>query len=509
LVTNQRKAGIVLSYVSMFFSIAIGLIYVPMLLHFLGKSQYGLYQLMGSLIAYMAVMDFGLGNTITRYYSRYLALDDEENQSNVLAISSIIYGLITVVVVIIGIIIYFKLGDMFKNSLTVDELVKAKQIYIIQLVNIAITIPSNIFTSVINSHEKFIFVRGLSILQTVLQPFVVIAVMLYKADVIGLVIVISVFNIGTILIKIYYAMYKIKVKIKLYSWNKILVKEMTVFSFFIFLNMVIDQIYWKTDQLILGIVAGTSVVAVYSIAAQLDQYYINFSSSVNSVFLPRIAAISAKTDDMTEINGMFNKVGRIQYAVMAMMLSGFILYGKSFIVFWAGPDFKDAYYMALIVMVPLIVPLIQSMGIVIIQAKNKHAFRSKMYFGIALLNIALSILLAKRYGGIGCAIGTSIGLIIGNWFVINIYYHKVIGIDILDFAKEILAMSLPIVIVMGIGIITNYFIPSSNILILGMKILVYICVYSVLMWYMGLNTYEKNIFSSIFNKSKKRKGKTI
>ncbi|MBU3188425.1 oligosaccharide flippase family protein [Clostridium bowmanii] len=505
MVNNQRRAGIVLSYISMFLSIAIGLIYVPMLLHFLGKEQYGLYQLMGSLIAYMAVMDFGLANTITRYYSRYLALKDEENQSNVLAISSIIYGVITVIVLIAGVIIYFKLGDIFKNSLTVEELAKAKQIYIIQMVNIVITIPSNIFTAVINSHERFIFIRGLSILQTVLQPFVVIAVMYYKADVIGLVIVISVFNIGTILVKIYYAMFKIRAKIKLYCWNKVLVKEMTVFSFFIFLNMVIDQIYFKTDQIILGIVAGTSVVAVYSIASQLDQYYINFSSSVNSVFLPRIAAITAITDDMTEINGMFNKVGRIQYAIMAMLLSGFIMYGKSFIVFWAGPDFSNAYYMSLIVMIPLLVPLIQSMGIVIIQAKNKHAFRSKMYFGIALLNIALSIPLAKRYGGIGCAIGTAIGLIIGNWFVINIYYHKVIGIDIIDFGKEILSMTPPVAIVMGIGIMINHFIPTSNLVILGIKMIAYVGAYSTLMWFMGLNTYEKDIFAGMFNKINKRR----
>lgn len=502
---NQRRAGIVLSYISMFFSIAIGLIYVPMLLHFLGKEQYGLYQLMGSLIAYMAVMDFGLANTITRYYSRYLALKDEENQANVLAISSIIYTVITVVVLIAGVIIYYKLGDIFKNSLSAEELVKAKQIYIIQMVNIVITIPSNIFTAVINSHEKFIFIRGLSILQTILQPFVVIAVMYYKADVIGLVIVISVFNIGTILIKIYYAMFKIKAKIKLYCWNKVLVKEMTIFSFFIFLNMVIDQIYFKTDQIILGIVAGTSVVAVYSIASQLDQYYINFSSSVNNVFLPRIAAISAKTEDMTEINGMFNKVGRIQYAIMAMLLSGFIIYGKSFIVFWAGVDFTGAYYMSLIVMVPLIVPLIQSMGIVIIQAKNKHAFRSKMYFCIALLNVALSIPLAKKYGGIGCAIGTGIGLVIGNWFVINIYYHKVIGIDVIDFAKEIFKMSPPVVLAMIIGVVTNYFIATSNIEILGVKMILYVCLYMMLMWYMGLNDYEKNIFASMFKKIKKKR----
>jgi len=501
---NQRKAGIVLSYVSMFLSIIIGLIYVPMLLHFLGKEQYGLYQLMGSLIAYMSVMDFGLSNTIIRYYSRYLALKDEENKSNVLAISAIIYGIVTVIVLVAGTIIYFNLDGIFSKSLSVDELIKAKQIYIIMMVNIAITIPSNIFTAVISSHERFIFVRLLTIIQTTLQPFVVIAIMYYKADVIGLVIVQTVFNIGTILIKAYYSLYKIKVKIKLYNFNKPLVREMTIFSFFIFLNVVIDQIYWKTDQLILGIIAGTSAVAVYSIASQLNTYYMNFSSSVNAVFLPQVSAITARTDDMTEINKMFNKVGRLQYVVMTMILSGFVLYGKSFIVFWAGKDFEVAYYISLIVMIPLLIPLIESMGIVILQAKNKHAFRSKMYFIIAIANIALSIPLAKMYGGIGCAIGTSLALIIGNVVIINIYYHKVIGIDIIAFAKEILSMTLPVLISMGIGIGANCFIPTSSIMVLLIKIIVYMCVYFTLMYFMGLNDYEKDIFAGLTKKFKKR-----
>ena len=299
--TNQRKAGIVLSYISMFFSIIIGLIYVPMLLYFLGKEQYGLYQLMGSLIAYMSVMDFGLSSTIIRYYSRYLALNDEENKSNVLAISAIIYGVITVIVLIVGAVVYFQLDAIFLKSLSLNELSKAKEIYIVMMVNIAITIPSNIFTAVISSHERFIFVRLLTIIQTMLQPFVVIAVMYYKADVIGVVLVQTAFNIVTILIKVYYSVYKIKVKIKLYSFNKLLVKEMTIFSFFIFLNMVIDQMYWKTDQLILGIIAGTGAVAVYSIASQLDTYYMNFSYNVNSVFLPQISAIAAKTEDRKSV----------------------------------------------------------------------------------------------------------------------------------------------------------------------------------------------------------------
>jgi len=500
LVTNQRKAGIVLSYVSMFLNITIGFIYVPILLHFLGKSQFGLYQLMGSVIAYMAVMDFGLSATITRYYSKYIALNDKKNQSNVLAISSIIYGAISVLVLIIGAVIYFNLDTIFSNSLTLNELSKAKSIFIIMLINIAITIPSHVFTAIINSHERFLFIRLLSIIQTVMQPFVVIAVMYYKADVIGLVIVQTLFNISVIAIKIYYSFNKIKVKIKLYSWDRDFVKGMIKFSFFIFLNMIIDQIYWKTDQIILGIVSGTSAVAVYSIACQLNTYYILFSININSVFLPRISAISAKTEDMTEINSMFNRVGRIQFAVMSLILTGFILYGKSFIVFWVGKYFEKVYYMSLIVMIPLLIPLIENMGIMVLQAKNKHAFRSKIYFIIAILNIILTIPLAKLYGGIGCAIATSVALFIGNVVIINVYYHKKIGIDIIAFIKEISSMTLSVIISLIIGVTINYFVETPSIIILVFKIIFYLFVFISLMWFMAFNNYEKNIFIGMLNK---------
>ena len=103
---------------------------------------------------------------------------------------------------------------------------------------------------------------------------------------------------------------------------------------------------------------------------------------------------------MSEINDIFKKVGRIQFAIMSLILSGFILYGKDFIVFWAGEDYISAYFMALIVMIPLLIPLIENTGIVILQAKNKHAFRAKIYLFIAILKIIVSVPLAKAYNGI-------------------------------------------------------------------------------------------------------------
>ena len=88
---NQRISGIVLSYISLGINTVVNLIYVPVLLHFLGKSEYGLYQLMGSFIAYFSIMDFGLSNTVIRYFSKYKALNETDKMENVLAMAQKIY----------------------------------------------------------------------------------------------------------------------------------------------------------------------------------------------------------------------------------------------------------------------------------------------------------------------------------------------------------------------------------------------------------------------------------
>ena len=39
---NERKKGAILSYIQVFLSVVVSMIYVPVLLHFLGQSEYGL-----------------------------------------------------------------------------------------------------------------------------------------------------------------------------------------------------------------------------------------------------------------------------------------------------------------------------------------------------------------------------------------------------------------------------------------------------------------------------------
>lgn len=271
---------------------------------------------------------------------------------------------------------------------------------------------------------------------------------------------------------------------------------MFVFSFFIFLNGIVDQVYWKTGQLILGAVSGTAAVAVFSIAIQLSQFYVQFSTGINSVFLPRLSKLAAISEDMREINTMFIKVGRIQYSLLGLIFTGFILFGRRFLSLWVGEALSEAYRMTLVIMIPLTIPLIQNLGILILQAKNKHAFRSIVYAIIAVVNVAISIPLAKRYGGLGCAIATSGCLFLGNGVIINMYYYR-IGIDVIQFFKEIARLSLPVFLAGAGGYFFVGAFPMNGWDSFLIGVLLYSGLYILLLWFFGLNQYEKQLIQSM------------
>lgn len=129
-----------------------------------------------------------------------------------------------------------------------------------------------------------------------------------------------------------------------------------------------------------------------------------------------------------------------------MVIGGFIVIGQYFINVWAGNDYNNAYYIVLLLIVPVTVPLIQNLGIEIQRAKNMHKFRSVIYFLIAIGNVFISIPLVQLFGEMGAALGTAISLIIGNIIVMNWYYQTNIKLDMFYFWKQIL-MLMPCVVI--------------------------------------------------------------
>ena len=96
---NELKSGAVLSYISLFLGTFIQILYTPMMLRLLGQSESGLYALANSVIGYLGVLDFGLGNAIIKYTAKYRALNDKEGEYNLNGMLIIVYSIIALIVI--------------------------------------------------------------------------------------------------------------------------------------------------------------------------------------------------------------------------------------------------------------------------------------------------------------------------------------------------------------------------------------------------------------------------
>ena len=280
-----------------------------------------------------------------------------------------------------------------------------------------------------------------------------------------------------------------------------MLKEILGFSIFVFMSALIDLLYWATDKILIGSLIGTVAVAVYNIGGTFTTMLQNMSSVIDGVFGTRVTALVLSKCSMESISTLLIRIGRLQYLIVSFLLSGYIVFGKQFIYFWAGPEYKLAYYVGLFTMLPLVVPLIQSIAFSTIVAQNKHQFRAIIYGIIAIVNIVATYFCIPKYGVVGAAICTGLAYIVGNGIIMNIYYYYVTKLNIPLFWKNILSMSVvPIGCIICFGImLKEWFVISTF-----SKLIVYIGLYSIvfisLSWVLTMNNYEKKLIKDLVAK---------
>ncbi|WP_302214586.1 oligosaccharide flippase family protein [uncultured Prevotella sp.] len=492
---NQLKAGAALNYVSICLNMVVGLIYTPYMLRMLGQSEYGLYSLAASIIAYLTVLDLGFGNAIVRYTAKFRAEGKQREQEEMFGMFFILYIGIGVIAMIAGSMLSLNVENMFSRAMTDTEVSRTRIMLWLMTFNLAFTFPMSIWGSIMSAYERFVFQRIVSIVRSVLNPVVMILLLVVGYKAVAMVVVTTLFNVATLLVNWWYCKYRLTIKVRFAKFKWGFLKEVSIYSFWIFLNAIMDRIYWSTGQFVLGIYKGSVAIAVYAVAIQLESMYMMFSTAISSVFLPKVTSMVTKGSSDEEISDLFIRTGRIQYIVMAYILSAFVVFGKQFIILWAGDDYADAYYLTLMFFVPLTVPLIQNLGILILQARNQMKFRSMLYIVIALCSLGLSIYLAQIYGGYGCAFATGMALLIGQGLIMNIYYQKKQRINIKVFWWEILKMSIVPAIFIVVGLYAlNHFEPSNmTVLDFAKYLILYTVLYIPLFLIFSINKEEKDL----------------
>lgn len=498
---SEIKIGAILSYIIIAINMIVGILYTPILTSKLGQAEYGLYSLVSTIIGYLTILDFGFGNAIIIYTSRYIATKEKGKEEKLHGMFFIIYSMIGIIAGLIGFLLAINVNNLFGATMSPEELHKAKILMGILTVNLVATFPFSVFSSIITAYEKFIFAKALNIIRIIAEPLIMIVLLHFGYKSIALVILLTILNLTTLIMNAIYCKTKLKIKLKFGKIDTILLKEIMAYSVWVFLNVIMDKINWSIDQFVLGMVSGTVVVAIYSVASKLNQMYLNFSTAISGVLLPKVTQMEARKASDEEFTQIFIKTGRVQYLILALIMSGFILFGREFInIMWVGPQYNNAYLIACILMIPLTIPLIQNVGLNIIQAKNQYKYRVKVLFIFAIINLGISVFLAKLWGGIGAAIGTALSITAGQIIFMNLFYYKKTHINIPKFWKEIAKMTIPIIGATIVAIGIKMLMPADTVIKIIVEIMIYTTIYGIMVWLFAMNDYEKNLVRKPLNK---------
>ena len=497
---NQRKIGIIINYLTLAFNILIGLVYTPFMILKLSDEQYGIFSLANSLISFVTLFDLGFGQTLVRYISKAKAMGDIEEEHRLNGFFLKLYLFIAGVALIIGFVIVILYPQLVAKTFTGEEIKLFRIVFLILLVNVAISFPMSVFSATLNAYEKFFILKLTNFVMAIFKYLLMFLLLVVGYKLIAITVVISISSLITQCFYMFYSVKKIGIKFDFSKMETNLTEEILHFSFYIFLNLIIDFLYSNTDKLILGAVAGTVSVSIYSIGIYFSQYFTELSCAMSGVFLPQIMSLYQK-GAREDISNLFNKVGRLHMSLLYLVLGGYVCLGREFINLWVGSTYRDSYFIGIIIMLPSIVPLTQNIGITIIRAMNIHKYRSYMYIVIAIINVVISIPLAIKYGGIGSAIGTCIATFCGQIFFMNWFYASKVQIDIREYWNNYVRFLLMTVLVLLVVSGVKVFIPVNSWSSFLLLVLLFSVIYIVIYWLTVANKYEKELLLNILRKS--------
>ena len=489
---NQLKTGAVISYLNLLIGNIIPFIYTPIMLRLLGQAEYGLYGIAQSIMGYIGLLNFGIGGAIVRYLAKYRAEGDKKQEERVAGLFIKIYSVICCLILVAGFLFAANI-QIYSRSLTGCEVETLRKLVILMTINTAVFLPFSVFSSIVLAHERYIFNKLVGLLSGIAAPLLNLALLYCGLGSVGLVVSSTVLNFATYSIYTVYAVKKLQIRPRLGKTEPGLLREILGFSSFVFLASIVDILYWSTDKLIIGWAIGSVATAVYNIGASFNTYVTSLSTAISGLLVPRLTEMAVKDAPEEQFTAIFIKVGRLQFIIGSFIVSAFVAFGRQFIALWAGAGYEKSYYVALLTMIPVTIPLIQNTGLNILYALNKHKFRSIVYACIAVLNVGLTFWWVEDYGIIGAAMATCIAYVLGNILIINWYYYKHIGLDIPLFWRNILKMS-PVMLIMGTAwwLVLDQ-IQINNWLVFFALAAVYTIMYLPLAYRFMMNQYERDV----------------
>ena len=356
---SQKGGGIALNYSMLASNVLVKFLYTPFLLKELGASEYGLYTLVFTIVGYVSILDLGFGSALTRYIVKYKTEKSRKELLDLYGTATGVYLVVGIIALVVCSLIGFFSGAIFGDSLNTVEINKLRIMLVICGLNLLFCFPLQIATSVLVANEEFIFKNFLSLVRVLLEPVVMI-VLLYAVHIksLGVVIVITSFNIILYFSYYLFAKHKLGFVFALTNFKRNLIPPLLSFSFGMFMLTIYEQLQFHSGQFVLAAYEGTVAVAIWGVSMLFVYNFRLVSTTISNVYLPSFIESVTSKSAQNGILPIIKEMTNLQFLVLSVTFLNFFLFGKEFLLLWAGEEYVDVYNISLIMITPMFLGLL-------------------------------------------------------------------------------------------------------------------------------------------------------
>lgn len=427
----MRSAGLIMQ-------ILVALIMTPLIMHSLGDRLYGFWILIGTFVGYFGLLDFGLSLSVQRFVSRALGRSDLGEVNAIVNTSLFMFLAAGILVLIVSGTTAVFADQFIINS---DDASLFRKVILVLGLAMAFGFPARVFSGILSSHLRYDLIMYASTARMVIANASLYYFLKQGAGIWALTIIsflASLLEYGFITLFAFRVFRELDIGVHFFAKDK--VKILFEYSSKTFVTQLADIIRFRVDVLVIAAFTGVSLVTYYSIGARLIELFTGFITSSMGVMTPVFSNYEGR-GDYAAIRAKFVDVTKISTIASVYIGVSILYYGKPFIRRWMGPGFESSYYVAAILCVPYIIALMQSPSIGLLYGISKHHFYAVSNILEGLLNLVVSIVLVKKYGIYGVALGTAIAMVIFKLFVQPVFTCRSIGLPLVDYYFKTLFMT--------------------------------------------------------------------
>ena len=494
-----------LLYVRMLLSLFISLYTSRIVLNALGVDDYGLYNVVGGVIALFSIVANSLNSSTSRFLTVELGRGDIPRMREVFSNCNTLYLILGLIIILLE----ETIGLFIVNKVLVipdTRLFACNILYQTIVLSSFITLFNTPSSALIISYERMNVYAYIGVAEIIAKLIVAVLLSITLFDKIITLAILNFFiTVGISSWRAAYCKRKISHVFNFhFQFDRPLFKSMIGFSFWNLIGSAAYVLRIQGVNILLNVFFGAAVNAANAISYQVNGAINGFVSNFTLAVNPQITKSCASGDYENMKNLVFYSGKFSFYLLMFLCLP--IIFETDFILhIWLGQEVPD--YTAIMTKLVLIIAMVESFTYSIGCAVNATG-RIKGY-QIVVCGIMLTIfpitwivfkLGALPYYGLVVYLITSIAALLSRFY----FMEKLLGIHAKDYARNVYAHTLLVACASLIApLFVFYFLPEGVLRFIVVTITIELS-NVVCIWFLGLSKHDKQFVRNVINKQMKR-----